>query len=223
VLRARNDAPVGDDEVRALLRRRPELLREDPELLAELGLRVDAANVVDFGPVALSRAARAHRQETGARRRLEAVARANFEAQARAHQAAIALIGAHDHADLALTLDELARFGFALVAGVVALEGPGAVPQGWRTLAEGQSDLVLGEASSARLGVVPTALGLFGDRAPMIGSVAVVRLGMFSPERRGVLGFGAADETAFSVRMGHELVDFLARVVERTAERWPIL
>ena len=35
-------------------------------------------------------------------------------------------------------------------------------------------------------------------------------------------GFGAADESAFSADMGHELIDFLARVVERTAERWPV-
>ena len=38
-----------------------------------------------------------------------------------------------------------------------------------------------------------------------------------------MLIFAAADPGAFSPEMGAELVAFLARVVERTAERWPVL
>ena len=37
------------------------------------------------------------------------------------------------------------------------------------------------------------------------------------------LTFGSADEHGFTEDMGVELVAFLARVVERTAERWPVL
>eukprot|EP01035_Chromulina_nebulosa_P006123 gene6123-8293_t len=42
------------DELRRVLRSHPELIRDDAELLADLGLRVDAANIVDFGPAALA-------------------------------------------------------------------------------------------------------------------------------------------------------------------------
>ena len=73
----------------------------------------------------------------------------------------------------------------------------------------------------ARLGLIPTSLGLFGELADQIGSVALLRLSMWTPARSGVLAFAAAAEDAFSADMGHELIDFLARVVERTAERWP--
>ena len=222
VLRAHDHAEARDEAIRAFLRQRPEFLRGDAALLADLGLRVDASNVIDFGPAALSRVAQAHRQETSQRRRLEAVARANFDTQAQTHQAAIALIGAHDHADLAETLDELARFRLGLVAGVIALEGPELAPAGWRALAEGQVDLTLGRGAQARLGVTPTAAGLFGDRAGAVGSAALIRLSVFTPERPGILAFGAADASTFTPSMGHELIDFLARVVERTAERWPI-
>jgi hypothetical protein len=38
-----------------------------------------------------------------------------------------------------------------------------------------------------------------------------------------VLAFGSPDPEGFTPDMGTELVAFLARVVERTAERWPIL
>src|SRR5207253_3091376 len=50
--------------VKAFLRAHPETVRDDAELLAQLGLRVDAANLVDFGPAALARVSAAHRRES---------------------------------------------------------------------------------------------------------------------------------------------------------------
>ena len=188
----------------------------------ELGVRPDMANVIDFGPAALSRVASAHRKESRERRRLEATARANFDAQTQTHEAALELIGARNHADLARRLDELARDRFALVGAVIALEGPERIPAGWRALAPGQCELTLGLRKTARLGVIPTALGLFGSAAAEIGSVALLRLSLWTPARSGMLAFGAAAADAFAPDMGHELIDFLARVVERTAERWPV-
>jgi uncharacterized protein YigA (DUF484 family) len=181
-----------------------------------LGVRPDAANVIDFGPAALSRAASAHRKETGVRRRLEAVAQANFDAQSRTHEAVIELLGARNHSDLAVRLDALAKAHFGLAAAVIALEGPDRTPASWRALAEGQCALTLGRGKPARLGVVPTALGLFaaGDK---VGSVALIRLAIWSPAREGILAFGAEDESAFSPDMGHERICFRARVVERKA------
>jgi uncharacterized protein len=219
-LRAESHEWARDEAIRAFLRSRPSFVRDDPELMQALGVRPDAANLVDFGPAALSRVERARRRESNVRQRLEAVARANFDVQAQTHDAALMLMGAADHADLVARMDDLAR-SFGLVAAVIALEGPQAVPDGWRALAEGQCDLVLGRRKMARLGVIPTALGLFGDLADQIGSVALLRLSMWTPARSGVLAFAAAAEDAFSADMGHELIDFLARVVERTAERWP--
>jgi uncharacterized protein YigA (DUF484 family) len=210
-----------DEAIRMFLKTRPEFVRDDPELMEALGVRLDAANVIDFGPAALSRATSAHRKETSVRRRLEAVAQANFDAQSRTHEAVIELLGARNHSDLAARLDGLARAHFGLAAAVIALEGPERTPAGWRPLAAGQCDLTIGKGKPARLGAVPTARGLFGA-GDAVGSVALIRLSIWSPARGGILAFAAADETAFSPDMGHELIDFLARVVERTAERWPL-
>jgi hypothetical protein len=221
ILRADVHEFARDEAIRAFLRRRPEFLRDDPELMQALGVRPDAANVIDFGPAALSRAASAHRKESSVRRRLEAVAQANFDAQSRTHEAVIELLGARSHSDLAMRLDALARAHFGLAAAVIALEGPERTPAGWRPLAEGQCDLTLGLGKPARLGTVPTARGLF-SAADQVGSVALIRLSIWSPGRAGILAFGAEDDTAFAPDMGHELIDFLARVVERTAERWPL-
>jgi len=70
------------DTLREALKANPDLVRNDPELLQDLGLRIDAANVVEFGPAALTRVVEAHKREAGARKQLEATARANFAAQA---------------------------------------------------------------------------------------------------------------------------------------------
>jgi len=215
------DLAADAEAVRALLRAHRDLVREDGELLAELGLRLDVANIVDFGPVALSKISAAHRRESSERQRLEAMARANFDAQSQTHAAVVDLLESRNHADLARRIDELARLRFGLAAGAVALEGPGGVPAGWRALVEGQVDLILGPRRLALMGRAPTALGLFGDTARHIGSVALVRLAIWEPARQGVIAFGATDPDAFSADMGADLVTFLARVAERTAERWP--
>lgn len=113
-------------EVRAFLSDNPDFLRGDVALLAELGLRADAANVIDFGPAALARVHEAHKRESSARKHLEATARANFAAQAQTHGAVVDMLESRNHADLARRVDELAQLRFGLIGGVVALKDPSA-------------------------------------------------------------------------------------------------
>jgi uncharacterized protein YigA (DUF484 family) len=214
---------LGPEAVRRFLSDNPGFLHEDPSLLGELGLRPDAANVVEFGPAALARVHEAHRRDKRAREHLEATARANFSAQSQTHGAVVDMLDARNHADLARRVDELAQLRFGLAAGVVALEGPDRTPAGWRMLVEGQIDMIIGHDRVALMGFQPTALGLFGERATSVRSMAMVRMAMWEPTREGLLAFGSEDENGFTEDMGAELVAFLARVVERTAERWPVL
>jgi uncharacterized protein YigA (DUF484 family) len=217
------DSTLEPEAVRNFLSRNPAFLHDDSELLSELGLR-SAGNVVDFGPAALARVHAAHQQESSARRYLEATARENFAAQAQTHAAVIDLLEARNHADLARRVDELAQLRFGLVGSVVAVEGPARAPAGWRLLGEGQTDLILGGSQQfAAMGFRPTALGLFGDRQGEVRSTALVRMAIWEPARQGLLAFGSSDPEGFTADMGAELVAFLARVVERTAERWPVL
>jgi uncharacterized protein YigA (DUF484 family) len=207
-------------DFRALVLDRREWLCADATLLAELGLRPDAANVVDFGPVALSRVSAAHERESSERRRLEDMAEANYAAQTQTHAAVLDVLDADSLEDLAARVDRLARLRFGLVVGAVAVEAD-ATPAGWLTLVEGQADALLGRGEVARLGCIPTSAGLFGVHAPAIQSVALARLSIWEPGREGVLALGAFDADAFTEDMGDELVVFLARVVERAARRWP--
>jgi uncharacterized protein len=217
---ARSHERARDEAIRAFLRARPEFLKDDPELMRRLGVRPDASNVIDFSREALSRAAQAHQRETSVRRRLEAVARANFEALATTHDAVLELLDAADPTDLSRRLMKLARSRFGLAAAILATEGE--APEGWKPLAAGQCDLALGAGRPTRLGVAPTALGLFGAAAPQIGSVALIRLKLSPQPREGLLAFGAGTTDAFSADMGQDLIDFIARVIERVASRWPM-
>jgi uncharacterized protein YigA (DUF484 family) len=216
-------AALQPDEVRHFLAANPAFLREDHGLLDELGLKVAAGNVVDLGPAVMARVHAAHQREAVQRQQIEEVARANFSAQAQTHGAVVDLLDATDHADLAARVDDLARNRFGLAAGVIAVESDAAAPAGWRMLVEGQVDMILdGPHRLARMGFAPTALGLFGDRADAIRSMAMVRMAIWQPSRQGLLAFGSEDPEGFTPDMGSELVAFLARVAERTAERWPL-
>jgi len=210
--------------VRRFLSDNPEFLTGDDGLLGELGLKVAAGNVVEFAPAVLARVHAAHQREANQRQQIEETARANFSAQAATHGAVVDLLDARNHSDLAARVDELAQQRFGLAAGVIALETEGPAPVGWKMLVEGQVDMILGGPQRlARMGFAPTALGLFGERAEAIKSMAMVRMAMWEPSRQGLLAFGSTEPDGFTEDMGAELVAFLARVAERTAERWPLL
>ena len=209
--------------VSAFLREHPDFIRDDSDLLDDLGLWIRAANVVEFGPAALARLSAAKTREKAERRRLEATARANFAAQAQTHAAVVDLLEARNHADLARRVNDIACLRFGLMAGVVALETPGSVPAGWRILGPDGAAALLGPTGLARMGAPEQARGLFGELGSEVGSVALARMAIWEPSRPAVLAFAAAEPDGFTHDMGAELVAFLARVTERTAERWPVL
>jgi len=134
------------------------------------------------------------------------------------------LLGAAFVMHLAGVLGTALSQGFwSLYGATLAIEGPDRVPAGWHALVEGQTDMILGPQRLARMGFHAPARGLFGARGEQVMSMAMVRVAMWEPARQGVLAFGSPDANGFAEDMGAELVAFLARVVERTAERWPVL
>ncbi len=212
--------------VRAVILANPGWVHGDAELLAALNLRPAAANVVEFGPAALARLEHARDAERTAREEIEALAAANFAAQTAANTAILDLLEARDNADLALRLEAAARERFGLLCAMPAVEHAGA-PAGWRAIPSGFTNQLLGPAN-ARIGAPVATEVLFGARAGEVRSAALVRMTLWAPASRdggraGLLAFGSADPQGFTPDMGAELVAFLARVVERTADRWPPL
>ncbi len=129
------------------------------------------------------------------------------------------LLEGRNNADLARRLDDTARLRFGLLGGVIAVEGN--APAGWRPLADGLTDRMLGSEGQAWMGPSPYAGQLFGTLEAPPKSCALIRLALWG--RPGVLAFASAEDDGFTPDMGVELIALLARVVERTAERWPVL
>ena len=204
---------------RALILDNPDLVHDDLQLLQALGLRPAAANVIEFGPAALARLEAARAREITARESVEALARANHDAQTQVHGLALDLLGARNPADLAAVLNEGAQRRFGLEAAAIGIEGR--APAGWRTLPPGLLSHVLGYDAGYAVGPCTGGREIFAEAADRVRSVALVRIAVFDPPRQGVLAFGAGDPEHFSSEMGVELIAFVARVVERMADRWP--
>lgn len=218
----KDEAPGLWPDLRAWLKAHPEHLLSDHELLNELGLR-PADNVVSFGTAALSRLEAAVKRESGARRAVEHVARANFAAQAQTHVTVLDLLEARNHTDLATRLDHACQARFGLATAAICLERPGAAPFGWRLLEPGAVARLVGEHGLQRLGPVEAASALFGARAEEIQSMALVRMALWNGARDAVVAFGSGEPEGFTPEMGSELIAFVTRVVERVADRWPVL
>ena len=215
-------------EIRAWLQANPQTLLDDRSLLEEIGLKPHGRNVVEFGRAALTRLEAAAEREADARKRIEAVARANFAAQTQTHVAALDLMEARNPSDLSRRLDALAQGRFGLAGAAIALEKPGGVPFGWKALEAGAVGKLLGDDGLTWLGANFDGLDLFGAIDDQVKSVALIRMaplfpGSEPPARPALCAFGSPEEDGFTPTMGCELVAFIARVVERTAERWPIL
>ena len=129
------------------------------------------------------------------------------------------LLESRSNADLARRLDETAQLRFGLLAGAIAVEGK--APAGWTRLDEGMVDTILGEGRLTRLGETGFGALLFPGATRLVQSAAMIRLTVW--ERPGLLTFGSTDPEAFTADMGSELIAFIARTIERTAERWPVL
>ena len=215
-------------EIRAWLQANPQTLLDDRSLLEEIGLKPHGRNVVEFGRAALTKLEEAAEREADARKRIESIARANFAAQTQTHVAALDLMEARNPSDLARRLDAVAQGRFGLAGAAIALEKPGGVPFGWRGLEAGGVDSLLGEHGLTWLGPNFDGLNLFGANEAEVKSVALIRMapqfpGAETTARHAICAFGSPEEDGFTPTMGCELVAFIARVVERTAERWPIL
>lgn len=216
-------------DVRAWLQSHPQTLLDDRSLLEEVGLKPHGRNVVEFGRAALTRLEEAAEREADARKRIEAVARANFAAQTQTHVAALDLMESRNHSDLARRLDAVAQGRFGLAGAAIAVEKPGGVPFGWRGLEPGGVDSLLGDHGLTWLGPMFEGLDLFGAASGEVRSVALIRMaphlgGERAEEARpAICAFASPDAEGFTPGMGCELVAFIARVVERTAERWPVL
>ncbi len=209
--------------LRRQLTQHGDALLRDKALLDALGLQPKTRHLIDFGPAALSRLEQRALKDFDVRRQLEMTAKANFDAQNQTHGLVLSLLESRNHADLARRLNEESRNRFGLIAATIALEDTAPIPLGWQTLDDGGVDYIVGETGLSLLGPEGVCRVLFGDDIRRIRSAAVLRIALWREGRPGLVAFGSHDFEGFSENMGAELVAFVARIIERVADRWPVL
>lgn len=207
------------DLVRDFLMQNPDFVRSDEELLNVIATEDHGGNVVSLDELARNRMLRETRAAKSRFSQIVETARANYESQIRVQEAIIAILDATDADDLRERLSGHVAFSLAADACVLAISETSAVSQTMDKIGTIVERLVpverpvhIGAADSART-------WLYGSEAHYVRSEAFARVEFGNNRRIGFLALASSDIDCFREDMGHELISFFARVVERVLTR----
>ena len=207
------------DLVRDFLMQNPDFVRTDEELLNVIATDTHCGNVVSLDQLARNRMLRETRAAKSRFSQIVETARANYESQIRVQEAIIAILDATDADDLRERLSGHVAFSLAADACVLAISETSAVSQTMDKLGTIVERLVpverpvhIGAADSART-------WLYGQEAHYVRSEAFARIEFGKNRRIGFLALASSDIECFREDMGHELISFFARIVERVLTR----
>ncbi|MEX0923604.1 MAG: DUF484 family protein [Rhodovibrionaceae bacterium] len=223
------DLPRANEaQVAAFLRRHPDFLRRNPELLDAMQPpgRDKGAGVVDLQQVMVERL----REELGEARQqrdeLLAMGRGNLASQARIHKVMLDLLAARSFERLieTVTTDLAIALDLDIVALCVERPGDGAPTPpvaGVKCLEPGSVDAIFGPGRSILLhSDVSGDPEIFGSAAGLVASEAMMRLTISSATPPALLAFGARQTDHFHDGQGTELLAFLAQAIERLIRAW---
>ncbi len=216
-------------DVAVYLRRHPDFLDKNPEILAAMlpPTRRDGDGVVDFQRVMVEKLRAEVDRLRSAEYELVSLGRSNMHHQGRVHAAALALLGSTtlEHlieligTDLAVDLDvDAATLCFEAPPNAgpdgVACRGLRLVPRGAveRLLDGGKSIVLLADETGDR--------DLFGEAASLVRSQALIRIEPRRGAPFGILALGSRQPEKFHPGQGTELLAFLGRVAEHCIRSW---
>ena len=214
-------ALLDSDAVRDFLVSNPSFVQEDAELFALLANRDPGEGVVDLGAAAREKLLTELRQLKALNEGIVETARANLATQAQVHMAVLALL----EADSLTALDRKiagrvpGALGVDLCRVFIEEHAPLRDAEAILPTAAGFTSDVLGQKVE-RLGPVQEAHAnaLYGPQGARVKSEAIVRLDFQGHD--GLLAMAARDAHLFQSGQGTELLNFMARIVERLIIRW---
>lgn len=209
------------DTVRDYLTRNPDFVREDAELFALLADKPAVDGVVDLGAAAREKLLVELKQLKALNESIVETARANLATQSQVHMAVLALL----EADNLAALDKKVAGRVAGALGVdicrvfIEEHAPLKDAEAIKPTSAGFVADVLGQKVE-RLGPVMerNAHALYGPQGARVRSEAIVRLDFHGHD--GLLALAARDPNLFQSGQGTELLNFMARVLERLIARW---
>jgi len=221
ILEGEGKMALDADDVRRYLIDNPAFVQEDAELFALLASQTSEDGVIDLGAAARDKLLVELRQLKALNEGIIETARANLAVQSQIHMAILALLEAESLA----TLDRkfAGRVPGALGVDIcrIYIEGHAPLKNAEAILGAGEGLIgqVLGQKIE-RLGRVKIASAemLYGAHARRVQSEAVIRLDFGGHD--GVMAVAARDPDHFQTGQGTELLNFLARALERQIVRW---
>ena len=219
---------IGATEVADFLRRHPDFLAENTELLAELipPAKARGDGVVDLQSFMVGRLRDQVEDMTGARDQLVQSGRSNMAAQARVHEAVLALLAARsfEHLIEIVTTDLAVMLNLdAVTLGVekATEDLPPVRMGGLFQLDPHTVDSVIGPGRRVLLRCdIQGDPAIFGAAAGLVASEALIRLRPSKATPSAMLALGARKPDQFHPGQGTELLIFLADVLERCVRTW---
>ncbi len=217
---------VGKDDVLRYLQQHPTFLVENAEALSALAMpsRDLGDGVIDLQQAMIGRLREKVEQTEDVARLLIDNSRDNLSTTARIHECVLALLDATSFEQLI----QIATVDLAVVLDVdtvtLCVESNGAfgVPvQTLRLLPEGAVGSYLAPMQTVALNQdISADPQIFDAAAPLIASEALVRLNISSEAPPALLAFGSRDRDRFKEGQATELLQFLARVLEKLVRVW---
>jgi len=215
-------------DVRAFLIAHPDFVLNDPDLLTQImPTREDGANVVDMQSFVIARLQGKVRMLRDIQSDLIEASSLNSLAREQVHAAALSMLDAPSFDALMeyLTLPGGLARTLGLASSSICMEVTGEVSRadtiGMRLLESGGVDRMMGGTYPYRLTAnVQGSPSLYGDRANHVFSEALVRLDFSHVTPPGLLALGGIDPEQFHPEQAADLLEFLARIVERCVRLW---
>ena len=230
--KAKNGAAAGDDpsaaQVAGYLRRHPEFLAENPELLEVLAspTRAHGDGVLDLQSFLVERLRGEVAEMRDARDDLVRAGRTNMAAQGRIHEAVLALLASKsfEHLIEIVTTDLAILLNLDAVSLGVEQAG-GALPPvrlgGLYQLEPDTVDSVIGSGRKVMLrGEIEGDPAIFGAGAGLVASEALIRLDISAATPPALLALGSRQADQFHAGQGTELLVFLAGALEHCVRAW---
>ncbi|MBX3489548.1 DUF484 family protein [Parvibaculum sp.] len=226
-----DDVPpaISAADVTAYLRRHPELLANDPDLIASLvpPSQSTGRNVLDMQHFMIGRLQGQVRMLRDIQSDLIEASSLNSFAREQVHAAALRLLDAESFEHLieyATGPEGLARV-LGVRAATLCVETANGVAgigiRGVRVLEPGGVDRIMGIGERCRLAAhVRGSRGLYGPLAEEVNSEALVRLDFAPGAPPGLMALGGFEPEQFHPDQAVDLLEFLARIVERCVRRW---
>ncbi len=217
--KSENTYELNLNTIREFILQNPQFIRDDEELLARIATENYSGNVVSIDELARNRMLSETRQAKSRFAQIVETARRNYESQIRVQEAIIAVLDAKTPHELRDTLAGHVAFSLAADACVLVLSETPAYSETMDKIGQLIERIVPVERSVSIGASDNPRPWLYGSNANDIKSEAIARI-EFGDDRLGMLAIASSDINCFREDMGHELITFFARVVERVLARF---